>query len=101
MTRNLASRVQAPAQTGPFESSKGDSVADIRRAKRSSYRAHETAEFRIIFVISFIAFLLESIASRAMPWRDHQDVAAAGPKKSIFAEARAATDRTIPFAFMN
>jgi hypothetical protein len=101
MTASLASCAQAPAQTGPFDLSKGDSMADIRPAKRSSYRARETAEFRIIFVISFTGFLLESIASRAMPWRDHRDVAAAKPKKSIFAEARAATDRTIPFAFMN
>jgi hypothetical protein len=100
MTSIPALRTQPPAPAGPFELSKEDSMADTRTRKHSSHGALETAEFRLIFVASFIVFLLEAIALRAIPWRGRQHLPAAERKKSILAQARASIDRTIPFAFM-
>jgi hypothetical protein len=101
MTTIVELRTQAPVQTGPLRLPKESRMAHVESVDPSSRRALETAQFRLIFIVSFVAFLLEAIALRAMPWRDHQDASALDRKKSVFAQARAATDRTIPFAFMN
>jgi hypothetical protein len=59
--------------------------------------ALDKTQYRLIFAVCFTAFLLEIIAVRAMPWGQTPP---GEPKRSILAQARAATDRTIPFAFM-
>ncbi len=74
-------------------------MTDIRPAKHSSHRTLEAAEFRLIFAISFIAFLVAAVVSRLLPW--HHVETAQDRKQSILAEARAATNRTVPFAFMS
>jgi hypothetical protein len=99
MTAILALRTQASAQIGLIELPEGESMVGKRTPKRSSPKPLETAEFRLIFALCFAAFLLEAIASRAMPWRGHVDTLGE-QRKSVFAQARAAADRTIPFAFM-
>jgi hypothetical protein len=71
-------------------------MGDIRPAKHSSDRMLEIAQFRLIFGVSFVAFLLGAIVSRLSPWRQ-----AEARNRSVFAQALAATHRTIPFAFMS
>lgn len=74
-------------------------MADIHLGKHSSGRLLEVAEFRLIFGVSFMAFLLGAVVSRLSPWR-HAETPG-DRRRSVFAQARAATDRTIPFAFMS
>jgi hypothetical protein len=71
-------------------------MGDIQPAKYSSDRTLEVAQFRLIFGVSFVAFLLGAIVSRLSPWRQAEP-----RKRSVFAQALAATHRTIPFAFMS
>jgi hypothetical protein len=73
-------------------------MSDNRLAKYSSHHLFETAEVRIIFGVSFTVFLLGAILSRLAPWRGGR---VAERNCSVFAQARAITDRTIPFAFMS
>jgi hypothetical protein len=74
-------------------------MGDIRPAKHSSHRTLEMAQLRLIFGVSFAAFLLEAIVSRLNPWRLAETQK--GRRQSVFAQALAATHRTIPFAFMS
>jgi hypothetical protein len=74
-------------------------MGDIRPAKHSSERTLEVAQFRLIFGVSFVAFLLGAIVSRLSPWG--QAETRKGRRQSVFAQALAATHRTIPFAFMS
>ena len=94
MTAILALRPSAPAGVG-LELSKGERATPVSRPSISG--ALDKAQYRLIFAVCFTAFLLETIAVRAMPWGQTPP---REPKRSIFAQARAATDRTIPFAFM-
>jgi hypothetical protein len=94
MTAILALRTQAPAGVG----------LDLPKRERATRDAQpvfsgalDKAQYRLIFAVCFTAFLLEAVAVRAMPWCQ---APAGEQKRSIFAHARAATDRTIPFAFM-
>jgi hypothetical protein len=94
MTAILALRTQAPASVG-LDLPKGGHAT--RDARPSVSGALDKAQYRLIFAVCFTAFLLETIAVRAMPWCQ---VPPGEQKRSILAQARAATDRTIPFAFM-
>jgi hypothetical protein len=94
MTAILALRTQAPAGVG-LELPKAQRASRDRGPSFSG--TLDKAQYRLIFAVCFTAFLLETIAIRAMPW---SQTPAGELKRSIFAQARAATDRTIPFAFM-
>jgi hypothetical protein len=58
-------------------------------------RAREAKEFRLIFLVTFPIFLAAGLVTRALsPRRSNIQ------HKSVFAEARAAANTCIPFAFM-
>ncbi len=58
-------------------------------------RAREAKEFRLIFLATFPLFLAAGLVRRAFaPRRSNSQ------RKSVFAEARAAANTCIPFAFM-
>jgi len=58
-------------------------------------RAREAKEFQLIFLATFPLFLVAGLVKRALsPRRDSSQ------RKSVFAEARAAANTCIPFAFM-
>ncbi len=61
-------------------------------------RSREEGEFRLIFLASFALFLFAALISRAMPWNWGKP--RPGQPRSIIAEARAAANTAIPFAFM-
>ncbi len=94
MTAILALRTQAPTSVG-FELPKAERATLGPRPSFSG--ALDKTQYRLIFAVCFTAFLLETIAVRAMPWCQTPSGEA---KRSILAQARAATERTIPFAFM-
>jgi hypothetical protein len=94
MTATLALSTQAPGGAA-VELPKTECAPRDRR--RSFPGALDKAQYRLIFAVCFTAFLLETIAARAMPW---SQTPPGELKRSILAQARAATDRTIPFAFM-
>jgi hypothetical protein len=94
MTAILALRTQAPAGVG-LELPKAERAT--RQPGPSFSGPLDKAQYRLIFAVCFTAFLLETIAIRALPWCQTPP---GEMKRSIFAQARAATDRTIPFAFM-
>jgi len=58
-------------------------------------RAKEAQEFRLIFIATFPLFLAAGLVKRAVSPRR-----GAARRKSVFAEARAAANTCIPFAFM-
>jgi hypothetical protein len=94
MTAIVALQAQAPAGVG-LEPPTAERATRDRRPSFSG--ALDKAQYRLIFSVCFAAFLLETIAVRAMPW---SQTPPGELKRSILAQARAATDRTIPFAFM-
>ncbi len=58
-------------------------------------RAREAKEFRLMFLATFPLFLAAGLVTRALsPRRSNSQ------RKSVFAEARAAANTCIPFAFM-
>ena len=57
-------------------------------------RAREAKEFRLMFLATFPLFLAAGLVTRALSSRR------GGERKSVFAEARAAANTCIPFAFM-
>jgi hypothetical protein len=61
-------------------------------------RRQEATEFRLIFMASFVIFLMVAIVERFLPsqWRP---LGAEG-HKSIIGEARTAARTFVPFAFM-
>ena len=60
----------------------------------SRLRAREATEFRALFVAAFPLFLAAGLVKRALPSQTP------GKRKSVIAEARAAANTCIPFAFM-
>ncbi|MFT4077922.1 hypothetical protein [Rhodomicrobium lacus] len=58
-------------------------------------RAREAQEFRLMFIATFPLFLAAGLVKRAVSPRR-----GAARRKSVFAEARAAANTCIPFAFM-
>jgi hypothetical protein len=58
-------------------------------------RAREAKEFRLMFIATFPLFLAAGLLGRALSRRRGSD-----RRKSVFAEARAAANTCIPFAFM-
>jgi hypothetical protein len=66
----------------------------------SRLRKEEAGEFRLIFVASFVIFLLVGLVSRFLP--EHWRPVPAGLEggKSLIGEARAAANTFVPFAFM-
>lgn len=65
---------------------------------RSRWASTETAESRLIFLVSFPVFLAAALLSRLLPPSVRPGFAAGG--RSVVAEARAAANTCIPFAFM-
>ena len=57
-------------------------------------RAREAKEFRLMFLATFPLFLAAGLVTRALSSRR------GGQRKSVIAEARAAANTCIPFAFM-
>jgi hypothetical protein len=66
-------------------------VTDVR----ASHRASEAREFRLMFFLAFLLFLTAGAMKRLVT-----PLHGAG-RKSLFAEARAAANTCLPFAFMN
>ena len=58
-------------------------------------RAREAKEFRLIFIATFPLFLAAGVATRVFSPPGKR-----GRWKSVFAEARASANTSIPFAFM-
>ncbi len=58
-------------------------------------RAREAKEFRLMFLATFPLFLAAGLVTRAVSPRRSSE-----KRKSVFAEARAAANTCIPFAFM-
>jgi hypothetical protein len=58
-------------------------------------RAREAKEFRLMFIATFPLFLAAGLLGRALSPRRRPS-----QRKSVFAEARAAANTCIPFAFM-
>lgn len=60
----------------------------------------ETIDFRLIFTAIFLVFLVVTTVARLLPRQWRLDRGAAGPRRSIIGEARAAANTFAPFAFM-
>ena len=80
----------------------GGDMANTRMLTGSSSkrRKPDEIEFRLIFMVSFVFFLIAAALTRCLPrkWR----LIPPGPdgKRSIIREAKIAAGSTIPFAFM-
>ncbi|MEJ5231597.1 MAG: hypothetical protein WHV64_05325 [Geminicoccaceae bacterium] len=60
-------------------------------------RSH-SLEFRLIFGVSFLVFLVAAVAGRLLPGQAHKE--ARQPPRSVLAEARAAAHTFVPMVFM-
>ena len=60
---------------------------------------NERLDFRIIFALSFVIFLLASVGERLLP-RHWLAGSQEKPRKTIIAEALETTRITVPYAFM-
>lgn len=71
------------------------------KARSSSPRPRrgEEGQYRFLMAVSFAVFLIGALLARLVParWRKSQG----REQRSVIAEARAAAQTTIPFAFMN
>jgi hypothetical protein len=68
------------------------SMMTMRGAPRS--RRGEAIELKLILALTYPIFLVAALAGRLVPRRG------AGPRPSVFREARLNADRTIHLAFM-
>jgi hypothetical protein len=66
----------------------------------SRTRKAQEGEFRLIFLASFVIFLLAGIVARLLPPRWRRRVPGQVGYESIFGEAKAAANTFVPFAFM-
>lgn len=65
------------------------------RTGLDAMRRSGRAESRLLFMTVFMMFLVATFITRLMPWH-WGDIR----RNSIFGEARASTDRLMPFLFM-
>jgi len=62
-------------------------------------RAETAKQFRLIYVVGFVYFLLVAIALRFMPKHRRPSLPGLAGKRSVIGEAKALTSTFIPFAF--
>jgi hypothetical protein len=65
------------------------------KAQHAGIRAREAKEFRVMYFATFPLFLAAAVVTRGVSWRR-----SSVGRKSVFAEARAAANTCLPFAFM-
>ncbi len=72
------------------------------KARPHSLRARrgEQGEYRVLMAVSFAVFLIGALLSRLVPVRWRKE-AQAHERRSVVAEARAAAQTAVPFAFMS
>lgn len=63
-------------------------------------RRHETAEFRLIFALGFVIFLVAALIARLVPESMRPRSLSAKGSRSIFHQAKTAASNCVPFAFM-
>ena len=86
----------------------GGDMADTRVLTRSPSKQGKLArnkkpdemEFRLIFMVSFVFFLIAVVITRCLPRRWRLFPPASEGRSSIIREAKMAADSTIPYAFM-
>lgn len=75
---------------------------DARSAPaRSRRRGTGRYEFWLYFAVSFPIFLTIAVLARLLPKSWRPGVAAVQGQGSVFGEAKAATNRVLPFVFMS
>ncbi len=75
---------------------RSDTMSDV---SSRAIRQHQKNDLRIIYGVSFLLFLTAAIVLRVMPWR-WRLFGGRGNDRSVFEEARATTNRIMPFVFM-
>lgn len=70
------------------------------RKSRLESRARARAEYRMIFALSFVFFLIGSALARAIGVLQLPFIEKRAPKKSLINEARDAANSVLPYAFM-
>ncbi len=93
------------AMTGPIATPLPDEAVQARKPARgktlsASVRRGEQREYRFVWAIAFLFFLGVVIAARLFPRSMRPDPIGTGQYKTIFGEAKAITNMTIPYAFM-
>src|SRR5262245_54682170 len=76
----------------------GTMAESIRQSARPSRSPSAALEFKLIFMVGFAFSFIGVVTARLAPWRWHAALRRAKGCKSVIEEARAATNRTIPFA---
>ena len=78
------------------------SMSDYVHTDRTSKQPGEnrTIEFRLMFVVCYLLFLVPAIAKRLMPWRKGAAFGQAGIRRSVFSEASSAASVLVASSFM-
>lgn len=66
----------------------------------AQFVAAERRQFRLIFGVAFVVFLVITAMARLLPRRLRPWSPAGGRRLSFVAEARALTNTVVPFAFL-
>lgn len=96
--------------TGPIAAPLPDSAADTEAAVvktparpsrvHASIRRGEQREYRFVWAVAFLFFLGVVILARLFPRSWRPDPIGTGQYRTVFGEAKAITNMTIPYAFM-
>ena len=70
------------------------------RRNRLESREREKLEYKIIFALSFVFFLIGSVLARAAGLLTLPFLEKRAPRKSLMNEARDAANSVLPYAFM-
>ncbi|MEM6665505.1 MAG: hypothetical protein AAF638_03795 [Pseudomonadota bacterium] len=74
-------------------------MSDVPMSRLETRRA-DRREFRLVYALSFIFFLVIAVFARLLPRSRRPYPLGSGDYRSIVGEARAITNMTIPYAFM-
>ncbi len=66
----------------------------------SRLKKREAVEFRLLFLLTFPVFLAAAVLSRIIPGQRRSRAGGGHTGRSVIAEAKAAANTCIPFAFM-
>ncbi len=66
----------------------------------SDFVAAERRQYRLVFGVAFFVFFAFTVLARLLPRRLRPWAPAGGGPMSLIAEARAVTNRVLPFAFL-
>ncbi|MEM8876261.1 MAG: hypothetical protein AAGD23_00175 [Pseudomonadota bacterium] len=100
MSSTMTGPIEAPLQDVGVEAKVAAKAPDRTSRVHASIRRGERREYRFVWAIAFLFFLGVVILARFFPRSWRPDPIGTGQYRTVFGEAKAITNMTIPYAFM-